>query len=160
MALQCRLTFPERPARTRVEPLPRHMPAAGNRSRRLAIWSSLLFSWTWVKSLGHLTFQRFSECVFPKLLKGYGFERDVLDRAVIQLVAFPQEINALLRIRNDCDHPSRATDDSVDPQCAHLQSGFAGGEVYGCCIARLGVVEKRLKWIAARRRCFFHGRFF
>jgi len=43
----------------------------------------LLFSWTWVKSLGHLTFERLSKCVFAKLVERYGFERDVIDRAVI-----------------------------------------------------------------------------
>jgi hypothetical protein len=32
--------------------------------------SSLLFSWTWVKPLGHHAFQRFSKCVFANLVEG------------------------------------------------------------------------------------------
>ena len=61
--------FAERLARSRAEPPPRRLPATGSRTREPANWSSLLFSWTWVKSLGHHAFQRFSKCVFANLVE-------------------------------------------------------------------------------------------
>src|SRR5271169_4849414 len=98
MALSRSTPLLANPVRSRAELQLRQSPAAGNRTRRPAISSSLLFSWTWVKSLGYLTFEWFSKGVFANLLERYRFERDVLDRAVIQLVAFPQKVNALLRV--------------------------------------------------------------
>src|ERR1019366_8289328 len=160
MALPCSLPFHEPPARSRTELLLRPLSAAGNRTRRRAISSSLLFSWTWVKSLGHLTFERFSKCVFANLVERYGFERNVLDRAVIQLVAFPQEINTLLRVRDDRDHSRRTVHNAVNPQCAHHQSGFTGWKIFRRAIACPGFGEKRVKGIATRHRGLFPGRLF
>src|ERR1019366_338602 len=160
MALPCSLPLHEPSARSRAEPPPRPLPAAGNRTRRPAISSSLLFSWTWVKSLGHLTFEGFSKRVFANLVERYGFERNVVNRAVIQLVAFPQEINPLLRVRNDRDHSPRTMHDAVNPQCAHHQSGFTGRKIFRRGIACPGFVEKRVKGIATRHRGFSTGRLF
>src|ERR1700704_1893572 len=98
MALPCSSLPPEPPARSRGTPSARHPPVTGSRTGRLAIWSSLLFSWTWIKSPGHLAFKGLAKSVFANLLERHGLDSDVLDRAVIELVAFPQEINSLLRV--------------------------------------------------------------
>src|SRR6266403_3481993 len=99
MALPCSSLPPEPPAHSRGMPLAQHPPATGSRTGWLAISSSLQFSWTcWVNSLGHLAFKGLAKGVFADLLERHGLDCDVLDRTVIELVTFPQEINSLLRV--------------------------------------------------------------
>src|ERR1700733_14828579 len=70
----------------------------------LASNSSLLFSWScWIKPLGAFTLYGFAEGVFSGFMEGNSFHRDVFHIAVIQTVAFAQEVNPHLRIGNHGD---------------------------------------------------------
>src|ERR1700758_2488315 len=90
--------------------------------------SSLLFSCTGVNSLIHLALHGLSESVFPDFMERHSIHGNFFDTTVIELVAFSQKVGARLRIRNHGDHPIGCSHNSVQPQSAYLQSGFAWRE--------------------------------
>src|SRR5712692_3090031 len=160
MALPCSSLPQELPARWRGMPSARRPPVTGSRTGRLAIWSSLLFSWTWIKSLGHLAFQGLAKGVLANLLERHGLDGDVLDGTVIELVALPQEINPLLWIRDDCDHSMGATHDSINTQRSDHQPCFSGRKILRRFGTLTGLVQERIERIAPRCGNFCLSRFF
>src|SRR5712692_2242047 len=121
--------------------------------------SSLLFSVTGVNSLINLAFDGLSEGIFSLFMEGNAIHRNLFHAAVIQTVAFTQEIGARLRIGNHRDHPARRTYEAVKTQRADLQTQFARRQIR-CALALLPT-EQRFKGIPPSLFYFaFRGRRF
>src|SRR5260370_23768513 len=105
------------------------LQGSGSHAEWPANSSSLLFSWTGVNSFIHLAFHGLPESIFSFFMEGNAIHRNLFHAAVIQTVAFAQEIRARLWIRNHRDHPVRRSHDAVKTQRADLQTKFARGQI-------------------------------
>src|SRR5713101_3666298 len=135
------------------------LQGSGSHAEGPANSSSLLFSWTGVNSLINLAFDGLSEGIFSLFMEGNAIHRNLFHAAVIQTVAFTQEIGARLRVGNHRDHPVRRTHDAVKTQRANLQTQFARREILRP-LAPLPA-EQRFKGIPPSQSYFaFRGRRF
>src|SRR5713226_4030341 len=102
------------------------LQGSGSHAEGPANSSSLLFSWTGVNSFVHLAFHGLSESIFSFFMEGNAIHRNLFHAAVIQPVAFAQEIGARLRIRN------------------HKRAPISCAKATGCMTA----AWKRFRWMA------------
>src|SRR6267154_487644 len=75
--------------------------------------SSLLFSWTGVKSFIYLVLDGLPEGIFSFFMEGNAIHRYLFYTAVIQTVAITQEIRTRSRIRYNLDHSVRRAHNAV-----------------------------------------------
>src|SRR5260370_34872776 len=111
--------------RTGWSPAPRSQ-VSGSQFAWPANSSSLLFSCTGVNSFIHLALHRFSEGVLSNFMEAHSVHGNLLDAAVIQLIAFPQKICPHLRVGCHGDHPMGSAHNSVQTQDVPLQSRLPG----------------------------------
>src|SRR5271168_916252 len=77
---------------------------SGSRTERRANSSSLLFSCTGVNSLVYLAFHGFAKRVFPDFMERNAIHRNLFHASVVELIAFPEEIGARLRVSDHGNH--------------------------------------------------------
>src|SRR5271168_4035876 len=102
---------------------------SGSRTERRANSSSLLFSCTGVNSFIHLAFHGLAKRIFPDLMERNAIHRNLFHASVVQLIAFTEKIGARLWVGYHGNHAARRLNDTVQPQRADLESGFAGRQI-------------------------------
>src|SRR5882762_6698759 len=132
------------------------LQGSGSHAEGPANSSSLLFSWTGVNSFIYLVLDGLPEGIFSLFMEGNAIHRNLFYAAVIQTIAFTQEVRARLRVRNHRDHPIRRAHDAVKTQRADLQTEFARRQILRSLILP---ADQGLKGIAASLLDFaFRGR--
>src|SRR6185437_8911398 len=120
--------------------------------------SSSLLSWSWIQSLRNITLNGLPKRILPRLVKRNRIHGYVANLPVIDTVAFTNEIDALLRTRNNCDHPIGAVHDAVNSERIDLQAGFASRQVLGRWPAVLILADQWIERVTPRNTRMFHSR--
>src|SRR3979490_3018244 len=105
------------------------LQGSGSHAEGPANSSSLLFSWTGVNSFIYLVLDGLAEGIFSFFMEGNAVHRNLFHAAVIQAVAFTQEVGSRLRIRNHRDHPVRRPHDAIKTQRADLQTQLSRRQI-------------------------------
>src|SRR5690242_16751944 len=80
--------------------------------------SSLLFSWNGIQPFGNLALYGIAEGIFSGLVKGNSVHGDMLHQPVVETIAFPKEIHAILSRGDDGNHSAGGAYNPVNSQTA------------------------------------------